>query len=172
MKKILLTMVAVLAFGSMAFSQISLGGRFYGGINSGLEASLLYDMSQSNRIEADLGFGFGYMTRHYTDALGVNRVDYPVYHVATLTGAYHWEFNIVKGFGWFVGPAAQLGLGGNSHGDFYFRLAAGAQGGVQYKFDFPLQVSLDVRPMLDFIHLTDPRSLFDLGIAAGVRYCF
>ena len=158
MKKIILTFVAVVMFGGMAFSQISLGGRFYAGLNSGFEASLLYDMSESNRIEADLGLGFGYMTRHYTDAVGLRHVDYPSYYVTTVTGAYHWQFNIIKGFGWFVGPAAQLGIGGNSAGDIYIRLAAGAQGGVQYKFDFPLQVSLDVRPMVDFIHLADPKS--------------
>ena len=171
MKRIIFTIVAVFAFGSMAFSQVSLGGRFYSGISSGFEASLLYDMGQNNRIEADLGMSFGYMTKHYNDVFG-SHVGYPSYHVVTATGAYHWQFNIIKGFGWFVGPAAQLGLGSNIDGDFYLRLAAGAQGGVEYQFDFPLQVSLDVRPMLDFIHLTDPRSLFDLGVAAGVRYCF
>ena len=35
MKKIILTLVAVFAFGSMAFSQVSLGGRFYEGITWG-----------------------------------------------------------------------------------------------------------------------------------------
>lgn len=171
MKKIILTIVAVIAFSGMAFSQISLGGRFYAGFNSGAEVSLLYDMSQTNRIEADLGASFGYRMKHYPGPLGGYDAAQS-YYVTTATGAYHWQFNIIKGLGWFIGPAAQIGLGADRDHDFYLRLAAGAQAGVQYKFDFPLQVSLDVRPMVDFVHLNDPKSLFDFGVAAGVRYCF
>lgn len=176
MKKIVLTFVAVVMFSGMAFSQMSLGGRFYSGLTTGVEASLLYGMGQNTRIEADLGVSFGFMTKKYDEVIygNTHRVytGYPSYYVVTATGSYQWTFNIIKGLGWFVGPAAQLGLGANADGDFYARLAVGAQGGVEYKFDFPLQVSLDVRPMIDFIHLADPRSLFDLGVAAGVRYCF
>lgn len=176
MKKIVLTFVAFVMFGGMAFSQISLGGRFYSGLTSGVEASLLYGMSQNTRIEADLGVSFGVMTKKYTTTPVYGAAytwdGYPAYHVFTASGSYQWTFNIIKGFGWFVGPAAQVGIGSNSDGDFYGRLAVGAQGGVEYKFDFPLQVSLDVRPMIDFLHIADPRSLFDLGVAAGVRYCF
>lgn len=176
MKKVILTFAAVFMLGGMAFSQISLGARFYSGFSTGIEASLLYDMGQNTRIEADFGASFGVMTKRY-DAVNLGGVrytydGYPAYHVVAATGSYQWTFDIVKGFGWFVGPAAQIGFGSNSDGDFYMRLAAGAQGGVQYKFDFPMQVSLDVRPMIDFIHLADPRSLFDLGVAAGIRYCF
>lgn len=176
MNKAILTLAAVVMLGGAAFSQVSLGGRFYSGLTSGFEASLLYSMGGNTRIEADLGASFGVMTKKYNavDIFGARYTydGYPSYYVVTATGSYQWEFNIVKGFGWFVGPAAQVGFGSNHDGDFYMRLAVGAQGGVQYKFDFPLQVSLDVRPMLDFIHLADPRSLFDLGVAAGVRYCF
>ena len=176
MKKIVLTFVAVVVFGGMAFSQVSLGGRFYSGLTTGIEASLLYGMGGNNRIEADFGASFGVMTKtystHVAPGVSYSSTGYPSYYVVTASGSYQWTFNIIKGFGWFVGPAAQLGLGSNNDGDFYMRLAAGAQGGVEYKFDFPLQVSLDVRPMLDFLHLSDSRSLFDLGVAAGVRYCF
>jgi hypothetical protein len=176
MKKAILIFAMTVMIGGLASAQVSLGGRFYGGLTSGFEASLLYGMGGNTRIEADLGASFGVMTKTY-DAVNIFGARYtydgtPSYYVVTATGAYHWTFNIVKGFGWFVGPAAQLGLGSNHDGDFYMRLAVVAQGGVQYQFDFPLQVSLDVRPMLDFIHLANPRSLFDLGVAAGVRYCF
>ena len=169
MKKIVLTFVAVVMFGGMAFSQVSLGGRFYGGINNGAEVSLLYDMSQTNRIEADLGVGFGVATKHYPNSSYTYLASYNLF---TVSGAYHWMFNIVKGFGWFVGPAAQFGVGTDHDNDMYARLAVGAQGGVEYKFDFPLQVSLDVRPMVDLFHLADPRGLFHYAVAAGVRYRF
>ena len=162
-------MVALLAFSGMAFSQISLGGRFYGGLNNGAEVSLLYDMSQTNRIEADLGYGYGVVTKHYPNSSYTYLSSYDVF---TATGAYHWMFNIIKGFGWFVGPAAQLGVGTDRDGDTYARLAVGAQGGVEYKFDFPLQVSLDVRPMVDLFHLSAPHGIFHYAVAAGVRYCF
>ena len=169
MKKIVLALVAVVMLGSTAFSQVSLGGRFYGGLNSGAEVSLLYDMSQTNRIEADLGVGYGVVTAHYHDALlGDYTADHVVY-LATASGSYQWMFNIIKGFGWFVGPAAQFGIGTHPNNDLYARLGIGAQGGVEYKFDFPLQVSLDVRPMIDLFHLADPHGLFHLGVAAGVR---
>lgn len=168
MKKTLLTIIAVVMFGGIASSQISLGGRFYEGITWGGEVSLLYDLNQTNRIEADLGGNFGYMRKHVT-----SNYDYLLsYYVVTLTGSYQWQFNIIKGFGWFVGPAVQVGIGADDNDDVYGRVGLGAQGGVQYKFDFPLQVSLDVRPMLDMVHLNNPRSIFDLGVAAGVRYCF
>ncbi len=169
MKKTLLTLIAVVMFGGIASSQISLGGRFYEGISWGAEVSLHYDMSQTNRIEADFGYNNGVVTKHYPNTNVTYLNDY---YVATATGAYHWMFNIVKGFGWFVGPAAQLGIGSDHDNDLYARLALGAQGGVEYKFDFPLQVSLDVRPMVDLFHLADPHGLFHFGVAAGVRYRF
>lgn len=169
MKKIVLTFLAVVMFGGMAYSQISLGGRFYGGIDLGGELSLQFDMGQTNRIEADFGFSNGVVTKHYPNS-NITYLD--DYYVITATGAYQWMFNIIKGFGWFVGPAAQLGVGSDHDNDLYARLALGAQGGVEYKFDFPLQVSLDVRPMVDLFHLADPRGLFHLGVAAGVRYRF
>ena len=117
MKKIVLALVAVVMLGSTAFSQVSLGGRFYGGLNSGAEVSLLYDMSQTNRIEADLGVGYGVVTAHYHDALlGDYTADHVVY-LATASGSYQWMFNIIKGFGWFVGPAAQFGIGTHPNND-------------------------------------------------------
>ena len=156
MKKIVLTIVAVVLFGGVAFSQVNLGGRFSGGNVFGGELSVQFGMGESNRIEADLGI-YPNGPHHYNDM--------------TVTGAYHWTFNIVKGFGWFIGPGAQLRFRHfNDNTAAELGLGICAQGGVEYNFDFPLQLSLDVRPMVDVLHIdTDPFFFF---AAVGVRYRF
>ena len=53
----------------------------------------------------------------------------------------------------------------NSH----FGIGAGGQIGLDYQFNAPIQLSLDVRPMWNFIgHVTG----FNYGAALGIRYAF
>ena len=95
MKKFLVILVTAvaLAFGSaqQANAQGALGLRLGGGTWFGGELSYLTAMD-GNRWELDLGFGG--------------------YHglFLSFTGAYQWDWNIVAGLNWFVGPAAQVDM--------------------------------------------------------------
>lgn len=170
MKKVLLTLAALVAFTIGVSAQDGIGIRLgSSSSNFNTEASYQKMMNQDNRIELDLGGNFG-VGLDYTYSDGI------------LTGAYHWRFNIIENFGWFVGPAAGMGFWSEKHKDDShlnqsgFSLNIGAQGGVEYYFDaIPLMVSLDSRPMInilgfgqDFNHYNP----FSWGFCASARYVF
>lgn len=168
MKRFFIMLFAVAALSATAKAQdgFSLGLRvgdaytsYYGGWGYGIEASGVIGLSDRNRVEIDFGWdGYG---RWYD---GYGRYYSRGYlHVA---GSYQWYWNIIKGLGWFVGPQANLGVFFNSWegayygslytstGNFYrarFSLGVGAQVGIQYDFDFPLQLALDYRPSINFM---------------------
>ncbi len=141
MKKVIATAVAVAALTTSAFSEgRAIGIRGGGGSSFGGEVSYHHGMGESNRIEADLGWSGG---DHWS--------------VIGLTGIYHWEWNIKKGFGWFAGPGVSLGFynfdndnGNKDDDDAGLTLGLGGQVGIEYDFSassVPIQVGLDVRPM-------------------------
>ncbi|MTG98876.1 MULTISPECIES: hypothetical protein [Myroides] len=164
MKKVLLSAAFVLAISVTTFAQSTpknaIGLRFGG--NSGLGTEITYQrkLAKNNRLELDLGW----RTRHDVDAFKV-------------TGIYQWMWNIDQGFNWYAGAGAAVGTWNyseNIRGKRYsdngtFGLVTGTIG-VEYNFDFPLQISLDLRPE---IYLNDSyrNGLYtDLGLA--VRYRF
>ncbi len=163
MKKIIIALVAVFAMSSAAMAQWNIGARINDGWGLGAEFSLQKPLSDANRVELDLGINWwnGY---HYHDMY------------TTVTGVYQWTFNIVGGFGWFVGPGAQIGLQNHVDEDWsdnnytYIRLAAVGQIGLEYKFDFPLQLTLDARPGVDLLGFD--HNPFVYSYAFGVRYCY
>ncbi len=95
-----------------------------------------------------------------------------------LVGLYEWVFNIDGGFNWYVGPGAGIGQFKDkrfnpNNGRFEddnetFAFVAGV-GGIEYNFDFPLLLSLDIRPEFGF---GDYRDDLDLDIALSARYQF
>jgi len=185
MKKLLVIMVAAvaLAFGSVqqASAQNDNGGlgvRLGGGDLLGAEVSYLTKVDADNRWELDLGVGdFRYW---HTDNAGVDHLRHGLF--LGFTGSYQWHWNIVSGFNWFVGPAAQVNtlLADSDHTDI--SLGVGAQIGLEYDFltdlDVPLQLSLDLRPMAHFYLLghyepaVDYYKYFGWGVALGVSYIF
>lgn len=91
------------------------------------------------------------------------------------TGLYQWVWNIDGGFNWYAGAGGGLASVSFDDDDFpgdqdgeLFVFAAGTVG-VEYNFDFPLLLSLDVRPEFGFGDFRD-----DLGFdfALGIRYQF
>ena len=151
MKKVLVLLVAVLAFG-MANAQNNLGLRGAFGGHSAFDGELSYQMGLgSNRLELDLGLKF---------ADGDN----PFY----LAGIYQWNWNITGGLSWYTGPGAVVKYCPN-HG---LGLAIAGQIGIEYKFSFPLQLSVDFRPAWDFLSPENCGAGFGWGAALGVRYCF
>jgi len=165
MKKLIFTaiMLAGLAFTAQAqeIPKNALGLRI--GDNDGFGGELSYQraLGDNNRLELDLGWR-----------------DSKNYDAMKLVGLYQWVWNIDGGFNWYAGVGA--GLGTYDFKDNYdfpgdddggtFALVAGDLG-IEYVFDIPLQVSLDIRPELYFGD--DFREdNFGPDIALGVRFTF
>lgn len=185
MKKLLVIVVAAVALAFGSTQQVSaqndngaLGVRLGGGDFLGAELSYLTKVDADNRWELDLGVA---STRYWHHVPG-----YPddLRHGLFLgfTGSYQWHWNIVSGFNWFVGPAAQVNflIADSQNSDI--SLGVGAQIGLEYDFltdlDVPLVLSLDLRPMAHFYLLGhyvpehDYYRYFGWGVALGVRYIF
>ncbi len=165
MRKLILTafMLVGLAFSSQAqdISKNALGLRL--GDNDGFGGELSYQrgLSDNNRLEFDLGW----RNSNHIDAF-------------KLVGLYQWVWNIEDGFNWYAGVGAGVGswsidekyYGADDSGSYI--LAAGDIG-IEYNFDFPLQLSLDFRPELYFGgDYADYRDGFGPDIALGIRYRF
>lgn len=169
MKKLIIVLLAVFALGSAALAQgnsekyaigLRLGGGYGWGIgvmdnfNANVEVSAMLGVGPKlNRIELDLGW------RHWHfDCLG-------------LYATYQWRWNIVKGLHWYVGPGAGVNFWFNAYNPV--SLSIGGQVGLEYNFDFPLQLSLDIRPMIGIIDPWDNSNLWpDMSAAFGIRYRF
>jgi len=148
MKKALLIIASVLCFAAVASAQPrAIGLRAgYGG-----ELSYQHSIGGNSFAEIDLG------------AWGNSGNNFSFF----VTGAYDF---IVAGNGAcnvYVGPAASLG---SWKSDSYSGFAGGIGGqlGVEYNFSFPLQLSLDYRPIYYF----GSKAFYAYGIALGIRYRF
>lgn len=160
MRKLVLTL-AVLFSGifwvqAQKISANALGLRL--GDNDGFGGEISYQKAfkANNRLEFDLGW----RNSKNVDAL-------------KLVGLYQWVWNIDGGFNWYAGAGAGLGtwsynINGAKDSGVY-ALAAGDIG-IEYNFDFPLQLSLDFRPEL-YLNSNDWRNdSFGPDIALGIRY--
>ncbi|MDR0228419.1 MAG: hypothetical protein LBI72_05070 [Flavobacteriaceae bacterium] len=142
-------------------TQNAIGLRFGGNSGLGTEVSYQRDLNKANRLEIDLGW------RNHNN-----------YDAVKVTGLYQWKWNIDGNFNWYAGPGAAVGTYNykyyDGHGKKYsdngtFGLLTGVVG-IEYTFDIPIQVALDVRPE---IYLNDSYRdgvYADFGIA--VRYKF
>lgn len=153
MKKLLLLFV-IFSAGVVASAQISsnaLGARLYGGDTyNGAELSYQKGLNERNRLELDASFGF----RDDNTRIA-------------LVGIYHWDWNISGGFNWYVGPGASVSFD-NYEGSSFLNIGLGGQIGIEYNFkDLPILISLDGRPMWDF--LGDVNGL-GWGAALGIRF--
>ncbi|MDT0641857.1 hypothetical protein RM553_03330 [Zunongwangia sp. F363] len=165
MKKLFL--FAALSFGAALFTGAkaqeiadnAIGLRLGGGNAYGAEISYQRALGMdNNRLELDLGWR--------------NDSDYSAFKVM---GLYQWVWNIDGNFNWYAGAGA--GIGGvsdkrdNVEADegAFFSIAGDV--GIEYSFDIPLMVSLDLRPEIGlsgYDYIDD----FTPDIAVGVRYQF
>lgn len=162
MKRTLATLALV--FGAVFYSNaqvndhaigLRLGG--YDGDN-GIEISYQHGFSEKNRVELDLGLRGG---KYFSST--------------TFTGVYHWDWNIIEGLNWYVGPGAAVNFwrwkDNSNNKDSGVNIAIGGQIGLEYDFQdlgAPILVSLDTRPMYDINGYGG--SGFGWGYALGVRY--
>ena len=169
MKKLIYSslLLVAIAFSSQAqnISKNALGLRLGNNDGFGGEISYQRKLQKNNRLEIDLGF----RNNEYADAF-------------KLVGVYQWVWNIEGGFNWYAGIGA--GIGSWKYGDkfknknqFYtgsydggtYGLLAGDLG-IEYNFDFPLQISLDFRP--EFVIGTGYGRNFGGDTAIAFRYKF
>lgn len=114
---------------------------------SGAEISYQQPLGTANRLELDLGIN--------NWGLGLN-------------GIYQWVWNLtseVDGLKWYAGVGGNLGL----HTYSNFGLGVVGQIGIEYNFDFPLQLSLDYRPGIYIIPTV--YGIYD-GVCLSARYRF
>lgn len=158
MKKLILATMLIIGFSTMSngqeISKNALGLRFGDSNGLGVEISYQRSFGENNRIEFDLGW-----------KNGKNHSGFK------LTGLYQWVWNIDEGFNWYAGAGGGLGsyrFDDTSINDETFLFVAGGVG-IEYNFDIPLLLSLDVRPELGFGNF---RNDVDFDIALGIRYQF
>ena len=142
MKKIFAVLFAAFAFVALASAQPrALGVR----VGWGGEISYQHTLGAENFLKVDAGWG-------------ANSV--------SIGAAYDFQIAPVGPFGFYAGPSAQVWMGGDDD----FVLGVGAQVGLEYIFpSFPLQISLDWRPVFDLI----PSTGFGWqSVGLGIRYAF
>jgi hypothetical protein len=162
MKKSILitTMLFGLACSTQAqnISKNALGIRLGDNDGFGGEVSYQRKLATNNRLELDLGW-------RNTNNVGSLK----------LAGLYQWTWNIDGGFNWYAGVGGGLGSWSYNKNNFKdngtFAFVAGDLG-IEYDFDVPLQISLDIRPELYFNSNTFRENNFGPDIALGIRYRF
>ena len=103
---------------------------------------------------------------------------YELINLVNVAGAYNFmiaqpEWTRRGEWGFYAGPAAKIGGAGVG-----FYLALGAQAGLEYSFEFPLQISLDVRPTIGCAFISGTPSFYAGGVIFGglpslsIRYRF
>ena len=154
MKKIILVAAMVLGFAAAAAAQPrAIGVR----LGNGGEVSYQHTLGGENFLEVDGGLGLGFDGTFNVGATGIYNF---------MIAQPQWTSQGTWGF--YAGPGVGVGLGlGETN---YFTLAVAGMVGLEYTFDFPLQLSLDVRPQIGFgfghgLH-------WGVMPALGVRYRF
>lgn len=143
---------------SQDISKNTLGFRFGSNDGFGAEVSFQRKLTTDNRLEVDLGFR--------------NSNDINAFKIA---GLYQWVMPIENNFNWYVGVGGGIGgwsvnsTNNKDNGTFFF---AAGDIGIEYNFDIPLQISLDLRPEL-YANASGYRN-HNLGsdIGLGIRYKF
>lgn len=154
MKKVILGIVFLIGVAAAVQAQPrAIGGR----IGWGLEASYQHGFGSSNMLQADLGL------------LGFRGIS------GVVTYDWIWGFNSWKEKGswnWYAGVGGGAGFSWHRNGYGYIGVAGMI--GVEYNFWFPLQLSLDYRPVIGPYFGSGGGFFSDglVGIALSVRYKF
>lgn len=139
------------------------------GDSDGLGAALSYQksISRENRIELNLSWQ-----------------DSRAFDIFKLAGVYQWVMPFEGNFNWYYGFGGGLGnvdfeprpSNNNPSGieeiDGGLFIFGAANLGLEYHFDFPLVLSLDMRPELGLLGYSGFSDSFDFDIGLGIRYKF
>lgn len=167
MKKTFLMAFAFIGFSAAMMAQDisdnAIGLRLGDSDGFGAEISYQRALGSDNRLELDLGLRNG------------NNYD-----GFKLAGIYQWVWNIDGGFNWYAGPGAGIAsysydyrdIDNNRRDDSETFLFVGGDVGIEYNFDIPLMLSLDVRPEFGLGNSNFDNNNLDLDIALSIRYQF
>jgi len=168
MKRLVLLAIILIAACTVAMAQPrAIGGR----IAYGLGASYQHGFGEKNMLQVDLDFPF-----YFWGIQGTATYNW-IFPIKSWTGpgSWNWYAGVGGGAGYIWGWGGRYW--GNYWGGYGFAGVAGMIG-VEYNFKFPLQLSLDWRPLIgpsfhkgggvDFYY----GGLYSSAIAIGVRYKF
>ncbi len=153
MKKVIFVFVLAMAGWGMVNAQSSaIGGR----VGTGIEFSYLHGLNSGNRLGIDVGLPL------FAGISGVVTHDW-VFPFSSWQERGSWN--------WFAGIGGGLGLSWNGH----FNVGVAGRIGVEYNFWFPLQLSLDWRPVIGPGFGSGNAYFYTNGfyagaIALGIRY--
>lgn len=138
----------------------ALGARLTGGYYFSPEISYQMGLTNRNRLEFDAG---GRFYVNYTRLLA--------------TIVFHWDFNIMSGWNWFIGPGVQLGtyIDHLNPSNNSFPIGVGGQVGMEFDFnvfDVPLVAGVDTRPMFDVFGHPSGFGIYVPTAAVSARYTF
>ncbi|MFT6369582.1 MAG: hypothetical protein ACJAWH_000661 [Maribacter sp.] len=145
---------------AQSISNHALGLRLGDSDGFGAEISYQKSLTNTNRIQIDLGWR-----------------DSRNFSAFKLAGLYQWVRPIEGDFNWYYGVGGGLGsvdfsnISNNNDSGGVFIFGAGTIG-IEYDFDIPLVVSLDFRPELGLIGYDGFSDSFDFDIGLGIRYQF
>jgi len=161
MKIIVASLIVLVGFASTAqtIPNNAIGLRLGDSNGFGTEITYQRRLSEDNRLELDLGLRKGSR-----------------FNAWRATGMYQWvEPLFTERLNWFVGLGAGAGTF-NFDNDFIgdrdntlFVQAVG-NAGVEYHFDFPLQIAADFRPEIGIINEVD--DTLEYEFALSLRYTF
>jgi len=150
-----LFLLGVFSLSAQDISDHAIGLRL--GSNRGFGTEISYQMKLNSENRAE--FNLGWRSSNSVSAIKLN-------------GLYQWVWPIEQSFNWYAGVGGGLGSFSNStpNGDNGTFIFAAGDIGIEYNFDFPLQVSLDLRPEIGGNGYFE--NSFGTDIALGLRYKF
>lgn len=154
MKRIILTISLILSAAALAAAQPRSTGIRLGA--TGLDATYQHTMNANQFIEGNIGMDFGYNANGKAGFKATATYNF-IWARPAWTDQGSWAL--------YAGPGISIGgvndmavykFGKERLGylDGGFMIALAAQVGLEYNFDFPLQLSLDVRPYFG-LHVND-----------------
>ena len=197
MKRLLLTIIAA-TLAVCSYAQPRAVGIRSGA--SGLEADYQHELNIDQFLEGSIGTDFGYDNGRVKSGFKVTGIYNFVWATPAWTDYGSWAL--------YAGPGLTLGyVNDETHfmkedginldirfNNYGFMLGLCGQVGLEYTFEFPLQLSVDLRPIIGFhvnekytyVNPADPtikysykskagfynNGLLSLGPSISVRYCF
>lgn len=151
----------------------------FAALSNSLQAQEISDNAIGLRLGGNEGFG---PEISYQRAVGAdnNRLEFGLawrnnndYDLVKLAGLYQWVWNIEGGFNWYAGAGAGFANleDDRDYLDDGAYLFLTGDIGIEYNFDIPLVISLDLRPEIGF---NDYDAIDDItpDFAVGIRYQF
>jgi len=173
MRKLLILAIILIANSTFSIAQPrAIGGR----VGYGFGGSYQHGFKEKNMLQIDL------------DAIVYQRHSFFTGNIYRTWGlqavaTYNWIFPFKSWSGsgswnWYTGVGGGMGVGSEGS-DYEINIGVAGMIGVEYIFKFPLQLSLDLRPVIGPCYLVEDRSFFISGLGlllnsatVGIRYKF